>query len=152
VIDHNGLFVSDYRRSIEFYSKLLEPFGYRFMTEIDPAMSIPSPSDPPQRSAEYALEHPLGGFGLPTPGGPAGAGRKPPFWVTQARAGSLSPVVCSFVCPERALVDAFYRAGIAAGAKESSPPSERNAFGGRCYSASILDFDRNEIEAMAWIE
>jgi hypothetical protein len=150
VIDHNGLFVSDYRRGLEFYSRLLEPFGYKFAIEIDPAFGSPSPDDPP-RSAEYVLEYPLGGFGFPTPGVTQGIGRKPPFWITQARAGTVSPVVCSFVCPDKALVDAFYRAGVAAGATVGAPPGERKAFGGRCYSASILDFDRNEIEAMAWI-
>jgi hypothetical protein len=150
MIDHNGVFVSNYPKSLEFYSKLLAPFGFRWVIEIDPRSQPPSPSDPP-RSVEYALENPLGGFAIAPPMAPAAAGRKASFWVTQGRPGSMSPVVCSFTCPDRGLVDAFYRAGVAAGATVAAPPAERKSFGGRCYSASILDVDRNEIEAIAWI-
>ena len=147
MIDHNGLFVSDYRKSLEFYSRALAPFGYKFMVEIDPAFAASSPNDPP-RAAEYVLANPLGGFGSPTL---ANVGRKPPFWITQGRPGTVSPVVCSFVCPDKSVVDAFFKAAVEAGATVSAPPGERKVFGGQCYSAAILDFDRNEIEAMAWL-
>lgn len=55
-----------------------------------------------------------------------------------------APVRIAFVAGSREQVDAFYRAGIEAGYRESGSPVDR---GGGYYAAVLLDPDGNSIEA-----
>jgi catechol 2,3-dioxygenase-like lactoylglutathione lyase family enzyme len=82
--------------------------------------------------------------------GASGAGfRKgfiPDFWIKQ---GAPSPSVhVAFSSPDRVTVDAFYRAAIAAGAKDNGPPGLRSNYHSSYYGAFVLDPDGYNIEAV----
>jgi catechol 2,3-dioxygenase-like lactoylglutathione lyase family enzyme len=53
----------------------------------------------------------------------------------------------AFQAPDPAAVDAFYKAGLAAGGKDNGPPGERPYHPGY-YAAFLLDPDGNNIEAV----
>ncbi|MER8557328.1 VOC family protein [Mesorhizobium sp. M0578] len=53
----------------------------------------------------------------------------------------------AFQAKDRAMVDAFYRAGLEAGGTENSAPGERSYHPGY-YAAFLLDPDGNNIEAV----
>ena len=53
----------------------------------------------------------------------------------------------AFQAKDRATVDAFYRAGLAAGGKDNEAPGERDYHPGY-YAAFLLDPDGNNIEAV----
>ena len=58
----------------------------------------------------------------------------------------------AFVADSREQVDAFHRAGLAAGGTDNGAPGVReeysSEFGGRYYAAYVLDPDGNNIEAV----
>ncbi len=81
------------------------------------------------------------------PGG-AGFGRegKPAFWVAdRERSG---PVHIAFVSPDRATVDAFHAAALAAGGEDNGAPGVRPDYHPSYYGAFVLDPDGNNIEAV----
>lgn len=49
-------------------------------------------------------------------------------------------------------VDAFYRAALAAGAKDEGAPGKRPHYGEQYYGCFVRDLDGHKIEAMAWLE
>jgi catechol 2,3-dioxygenase-like lactoylglutathione lyase family enzyme len=53
----------------------------------------------------------------------------------------------AFQAPNRAVVDAFYKAALASGGKENGSPGER-AYHPGYYAAFVLDPDGNNIEAV----
>lgn len=65
------------------------------------------------------------------------------FVVTADREPS-APVHVSFVAGSREQVEAFHRAGVEAGYRDSGPPADR----GGGYAAVLLDPDGNSIEAV----
>jgi catechol 2,3-dioxygenase-like lactoylglutathione lyase family enzyme len=123
MLDHIGFPVSDYARSKAFYEKALAPLGYRVVMEVTPEQS----------------------------GGQAHAGfgddRKPYFWI-----GTGTPLTgrlhVAFVANNRAAVDAFYRAALAAGGKDNGAPSLRPQYHPNYYGAFVLDPDGHNIEAV----
>jgi catechol 2,3-dioxygenase-like lactoylglutathione lyase family enzyme len=50
--------------------------------------------------------------------------------------------------PDRATVDAFYEAAIAAGAKDNGPPGVREHYHENYYAAFVHDADGNNVEAV----
>lgn len=54
----------------------------------------------------------------------------------------------AFVAASRAQVDAFHRAGIAAGFRDNGAPGERPVYHPGYYGAFLLDPDGNNIEAV----
>ncbi len=54
----------------------------------------------------------------------------------------------AFVAPNRAAVDAFYEAGIAAGAQDNGPPGPRPIYHEHYYGAFLLDLGGHHIEAV----
>ena len=117
-LDHVGLSVSDFGRAKTFYTAALEPLG----------MSL---------KLEFPDEN----------GGSAGFGRATPdFWIS---AGTpTSPVHVAFAAANRAEVDAFYAAAMAAGAKDNGPPGLRPQYHANYYGAFVLDPDGYNIEAV----
>src|ERR1051325_340598 len=93
MIDHIGMPVSDVARSTEFYLKALAPLGISIVMEV---------------SAEESGRGAAVGFG---------ANSKPFFWIGEAEGLGAAHVHVAFAAPSRAVVDAFYRAAIAAGGK-----------------------------------
>lgn len=68
------------------------------------------------------------------------------LFVTQAE-DYISKVHLAFQARDRAAVDSFYRAAIAAGGRDNGQPGERPYHPGY-YAAYILDPDGNNIEAV----
>lgn len=122
MLDHVGFPVSDYARSKAFYEKALAPFGYILVTEV--------------RQTEH--DAPAAGFG---PNG------KPDFWIG-GEGGLNRPMHIAIAAKDRASVDAFYRAAIAAGGRDNGAPGLRPHYHPNYYGAFVLDPDGHNIEAV----
>jgi catechol 2,3-dioxygenase-like lactoylglutathione lyase family enzyme len=61
--------------------------------------------------------------------------------------GAVSHVHLAFQAPDRATVDRFHAAGLAAGGRDNGAPGER-AYHPGYYAAFLLDPDGNNIEAV----
>ena len=71
---------------------------------------------------------------------------QPAFW-SGAHETSASPVHLSFQARDRAAVDAFHRAALAAGGVDNGAPGMRGPPEMKYYAAFVLDPDGNNIEA-----
>jgi catechol 2,3-dioxygenase-like lactoylglutathione lyase family enzyme len=124
MINHLGLVVADFPRSMELYDACLAPLGiYRTETDMDWAI--------------YALRD-VGSFLW------IGA-EIPSFWAPENQPGG-SPLHIAFNARDRAAVNAFYAAALENGAEDNGPPGPRISWA-NFYSAFILDLDGNNIEA-----
>lgn len=123
MIDHTGVGASDYARSKAFYSAALAPLGYALLAEFPAAVT--GGTD-------------VAGFGEPP---------KPDFWL-HAGAPQRPPVHIAFRAADRAAVDAFYRAAMAAGGRDNGPPGLRPHYHPNYYGAFVLDPDGHNIEAV----
>ena len=122
MIDHIGFPVSDYSRSKAFYEKALAPLGYEVIMEV--------------RTNEMGA--PAAGFGI---------GGNPDFWIGgEGRVGN--PVHVAVVAKDRAAVDAFHQAALAAGGKDNGAPGLRPHYHPDYYAAFVLDPDGHNIEAV----
>jgi catechol 2,3-dioxygenase-like lactoylglutathione lyase family enzyme len=72
---------------------------------------------------------------------------KPDFWVAQ-RDDALAPTHVAFRAGDRATVDAFYQAAIAAGGTDNGEPGIREMYHPNYYAAFVHDADGNNIEAV----
>jgi catechol 2,3-dioxygenase-like lactoylglutathione lyase family enzyme len=79
----------------------------------------------------------VGGFGVQG---------KPDFWI--AEADPRAPIHVAFASPDRATVDAFHAAALAAGAKDNGPPGLRPHYHEQYYGAFVHDPDGNNVEAV----
>jgi len=124
MLDHVGFSVSNYQRSKEFYARALAPLGYVLIMEVG--------------AERTEAGHPAAGFG---------AGGKPDFWI--GGEGGLNRVVhVAFLAKDRASVDAFHRAALAAGGKDNGAPGLRPHYHPNYYGAFALDPDGHNIEAV----
>jgi len=78
----------------------------------------------------------VAGFGVPG---------RPDFWISE---GPGSPVHVAIASEDRAAVDAFYGAAIAAGGRDNGAPGLRPHYHPNYYGAFVLDPDGNNIEAV----
>jgi catechol 2,3-dioxygenase-like lactoylglutathione lyase family enzyme len=123
MIDHIGFPVSDYARAKAFYTKVLAPLGYSLVMEV---MQEERPGD---RAAGF------------------GANGKPDFWIGSE--GALNkPVHIAIQGKDRATVDAFYKAALAAGGRDNGAPGLRAHYHPNYYGAFVLDPDGHNIEAV----
>ena len=122
MLDHTGFPVSDYPRSRAFYEKALAPLGYELVMEV------------PQSENDS----PAAGFG---------AGGKPDLWIG-GEGGLNRAIHIAIAAKDRATVDAFYRAAIAAGGKDNGGPGLRPHYHANYYAAFVLDPDGHNIEAV----
>jgi catechol 2,3-dioxygenase-like lactoylglutathione lyase family enzyme len=78
----------------------------------------------------------------------AGFGRrgKPDFWIARGDPGHAVHV--AFTADDRATVDAFYEAAIAAGGRDNGGPGLRPQYHPSYYGAFVFDPDSNNIEAV----
>ena len=125
MIDHYTLLVSDYAASKAFYLAALEPIGYGLVMEMTREQV---PDLPFERSCGI---------------GPAG---KPVLWLRPSE--KLAPTHLAFTANQRADVDAFHRAALAAGAQDHGAPGVRAHYHPTYYAAFVLDPDGNNIEAV----
>lgn len=78
------------------------------------------------------------GFGIPP---------KPDFWIGQGEP-NVPPIHVAFHAENRAQVDAFHRAAIAAGGRDNGAPGLRPHYHATYYGAFVLDLDGHNIEAV----
>jgi catechol 2,3-dioxygenase-like lactoylglutathione lyase family enzyme len=122
MIDHTGVSVSDPAASRRFYEQALAPLGYELLMEV-----------PTEHTGGVVVL----GFGVPT---------KPDFWVHQG-SPQTPRIHVAFRAADRAVVDAFYRAALAAGGKDNGPPGPRPHYHEHYYGAFVHDPDGHNIEA-----
>jgi catechol 2,3-dioxygenase-like lactoylglutathione lyase family enzyme len=123
-LDHIGISVTDSERSKAFYTKALAPLGITLVMEFGPAC----------------------GFGR---------NGKPDFWFgsgtmkfqTAEQIKTITPVHVCFTAKDRAEVDAFYAAAIAAGGRDNGKPGLRPEYHAAYYGAFVLDPDGHNVEA-----
>jgi catechol 2,3-dioxygenase-like lactoylglutathione lyase family enzyme len=122
MLDHAGFPVSDYARSKAFYLQALAPLGYALVMEVQ----------------QHENDAPAAGFG---------ANGKPDLWIG-GEGGLQRPIHIAIAAQDRAAVDAFYRAAIAAGGKDNGAPGLRPHYHPNYYAAFVLDPDGHNIEAV----
>ena len=122
MIDHTGLQVSDFQTSKTFYLKALAPLGYQLLKELPTSIA-------PQGVA---------GLGVPP---------FPDFWLTGGQPNLASRHI-AFRAGNRAQVDGFYKAAMAAGGRDNGPPGIRAHYHPNYYGAFVLDPDGYNIEAV----
>jgi catechol 2,3-dioxygenase-like lactoylglutathione lyase family enzyme len=76
-----------------------------------------------------------------------GAEGKPDFFLAE-RGEPSTPVHVAFRSPNRATVDEFHAAAIAAGGKDNGPPGIRRVYHEYYYGAYVLDPEGNNIETV----
>jgi len=122
MIDHIGFPVSDYAHSKAFYKRALSPLGYVLIREV--------------QQDEHAAK--AAGFGM---------GGKADFWIG-SEGGLNRAMHVAITAKDRASVDAFYEAAMAAGARDNGAPGIRAHYHPDYYAAFVLDPDGHNIEAV----
>ena len=123
MLDHVGFPVSDDQLAKAFYLKALAPLGYSLVMEV---------------TQEQNSDAPAAGFG---------ADGKPDFWIG-GEGGLNRPLHVAIVAKDRATVDAFYQAAIAAGGRDNGAPGIRAHYHPNYYGAFVFDPDGHNIEAV----
>jgi catechol 2,3-dioxygenase-like lactoylglutathione lyase family enzyme len=124
MIDHVGFAVSDYDRAKRIYGQALAPLGYALIMEV--------------KAEENESGAAACGFG---------ADHKPDFWL--GAEGKLEyPLHVAIVAKDRASVDAFHRAALAAGFTDNGAPGLRPQYHKNYYAAFVRDHDGHNIEAV----
>jgi catechol 2,3-dioxygenase-like lactoylglutathione lyase family enzyme len=79
----------------------------------------------------------------------AGLGKngKPSFWI-DGRGATVPTTHVAFVADDRAAVDAFHAAAIAAGGRDNGKPGLRPHYHPNYYAAFVFDPDGHNIEAV----
>jgi catechol 2,3-dioxygenase-like lactoylglutathione lyase family enzyme len=118
MLDHVGFAVSDYERSKAFYEKALAPLGITLLLE------------PVQAAAGF------------------GRDGKPFFWIEARGQAVTGRLHIALGAEDRATVDAFHAAALAAGGTDNGAPGVRAIYHPDYYGAYVLDPDGNNIEAV----
>ena len=122
MLDHVILTVTDFKRSVAFYRKALEPLGITEFTDFKGVDGHPD----------------LKGFGK--------RGRFF-FWLKEGEPDPQA-VHVGFVAKNHAEVDAFYTAAMAAGGRSTKPPQARLEYYPGYYATWVLDPDGHDIEVV----
>src|SRR5581483_11724574 len=118
MFDHVGVNVRDYQASRDFYVGTLASIGWTLVREWP--------------------DHGVAGFGPDE--------TRPMLWLHRREPYTAGAHV-AFTCDDRATVDAFHAAGIAAGGEDNGAPGLR-WYHENYYGAFVLDPDGNNIEAV----
>lgn len=126
MIDHLGFDVSDYARSRAFYERALAPLGMRVRAEVTRA-----------QTGDWE------GCGF-------GDTDNPELWVgTPASGEGLNRSLhVAFLARDRATVDAFHAAALAAGGRDNGAPGLRPHYHPHYYAAFVLDPDGHNVEVV----
>ena len=122
MVDHIILTVSDFERSVAFYAKALKPLGITNFTDYEGKDGHPD----------------LKGFG---------DGKRAFFWLKQGKPDPAS-IHWGFIAENNQAVDAFYKAAIAAGAKDNISPRARLEYYPGYYAADVFDPDGYTFEVV----
>lgn len=118
--DHVAISTADYPTLLAFYEKALAPLGIT-------------------TKAKFEGED----------GNVAGLGSEAPIlWISDGGKLSGGRVHLAFAAPNRAAVDAFYAAAIAAGGRDNGGPGIRAHYHANYYAAFVYDPDGHNIEAV----
>ena len=119
MFDNIGIRVANFGRSKAFYEQALAPLGIKPM---------------------FGEDGIYFGFGKD----------RPQFWISTSDAERMPShnVHIALACDSRLLVDQFYAAAIAAGARDNGKPGLRAEYHEHYYGAFVLDEDGNNIEAV----
>lgn len=118
MIDHIGLKVTDFARSIAWYEQALAPLGYVLIMRND--------------------EYQFAGFG--TDG-------KPDLWLGAAPSVT-DHVHVAIRAKGRAAVTAFHAAALAAGGTDNGAPGPREIYHPNYFGAFVRDLDGHNVEAV----
>ena len=117
MIDHTGIGVADVRASAEFYDALLGALGMRRVAQMPPELGTDG--------VGYGFEYPI-------------------FWIDRFHPHSVRQHT-AFVAKDCGEVDAFHKAGLAAGGSDNGSPGFRTP---TYYAAFVIDPDGNNMEAV----
>jgi catechol 2,3-dioxygenase-like lactoylglutathione lyase family enzyme len=118
MLDHIGLRTRRLKEMTAFYEAALAPLGAGKQMDFGVAV----------------------GFGKPG---------EAPLWIGEAEADAMtSSVHLALTSPNRASVDAFYRAAMVAGARDNGAPGLRPHYHENYYGAFVIDPDGNNLEAV----
>jgi catechol 2,3-dioxygenase-like lactoylglutathione lyase family enzyme len=120
MLTHIILTVSNVERSLAFYEAALKPLGIKFF------LPYTGEGDHPD----------LWGFG---------DGKRAFFWLKQGKPDPDS-IHWGFMAESQGKVDEFYRAALAAGAKDNISPRFRTEYTPDYYAADVLDPDGYSFE------
>ena len=120
MIDHTGIGVADVSRSAAFYDAALATLGLRRVHQIPDGVG----SD----GVGYGVDYPV-------------------FWIDRFHPHSVRQHT-AFVARNRAEVDAFHKAAMAAGGTDNGAPGLRDHYRPNYYAAFVLDPDGNNMEAV----
>jgi catechol 2,3-dioxygenase-like lactoylglutathione lyase family enzyme len=131
MLDHIGLTVRDVDRAKAFYDAALAPLG------ITVVMSV---------GAEETGAFAFLGYGPTADRRDIQAG-KPSFWIGGGETAT-GPMHVAFTAPDRAMVDAFHAAALAAGGRDNGGPGLRPHYHPNYYGAFVFDPDGRNVEAV----
>ncbi|KAK1231117.1 hypothetical protein PQX77_005772 [Marasmius sp. AFHP31] len=128
-IDHSGITVpmSSHAAVVAWYEAALEPIGYKKVFAFGPNGEAVGFSD-------TMAKNPDTGY--------------PDWWVTGRPDGEPSKGHHAFVSKDRAGVDAFHKAALAAGGKDNGAPGVRAHYHANYYGAFVFDPAGNNIEVV----
>ncbi len=123
MLDHLGMRAGDLARAKAFYQAALKPLGYSLARELGPELG-------------------LGYVGIAF----GDAQGKPSLWIGLGQPSG--PIQLALVAKDRASVDAFYRAALAAGGRDNGAPGPRPQYHPGYYGAFVFDPEGNNLEAV----
>jgi catechol 2,3-dioxygenase-like lactoylglutathione lyase family enzyme len=127
MLDHTGIVVTDLAKAGRFYDAIAKPLGLATVDNFEGSFLLGRGPD----------QYPYLWIGT----------LRPSYWVEGSRAG-INQMHVAFSAKDKAAVDAFYAAALAAGGKDNGKPGSREG-AGDYYGAFVLDPDGNNIEACA---
>jgi len=122
VIDHITIGISDFSRSTAFYDKALAPLGMKRLFDV-----------PHEHSGGVDCT----GYG----------DTRPFFWLAEEDA-TRGKLHIAFTAQDKAAVDGFHAAALAAGGKDNGAPGLRPHYHPGYYGAFVLDPDGHNVEAV----
>ena len=122
MLDHVTFGVADFARSAAFYDRALAPLGIKrlFMVPLEHTGGV--------EVAGYGVDRPF-------------------FWIAGAD-GVRGKLQLALAAPDRAAVDAFHAAALAAGGRDNGAPGPRPHYHPDYYGAFVFDPDGANIEAV----
>ncbi len=125
MIDHISTYAKDYPASRAFYDAAMKSLGFAFQMEMVASWDSEFPE---RRTCAW------------------GPGR-PVFWLIETKM-SVEGRHFAFTASDRASVDAFHVATLAAGGIDNGAPGVRAVYHADYYGAFVLDPDGNNVEAV----
>jgi catechol 2,3-dioxygenase-like lactoylglutathione lyase family enzyme len=125
MLDHVGFPLSDFAAGRAFYNAALAPLG------VTPLVQVTAEQNGGDTHIGY------------------GADDRCFFWIADGHGPvTAGPMHVCFTARNRAMVDAFYAAAIAAGGRDNGAPGIRAHYHKDYYAAFVLDPDGRNIEAV----